>query len=239
LIRLADFFRLYADEVSVVQPRFRDRATTIDFGCALKLKSNLKLFSYHGTPVFAHWSVLLAFPIALASQQSFLGALVAQAAFLVLMLAHELGHAFVARRQRLPVFSIWLYAIHGSCHHGMPRRASAEVAVAWGGVAAQAILLLLALLFAKGMSFTGGIPGALAPAFEVWIPINMLVAFCNLLPIPPLDGAKAWRFVPSAYAAAINRLKSSRRPRAKRVAPSSERVVSIESHRARKRVSNK
>jgi Zn-dependent protease len=189
------------------------------------LRSNIKLFSFHNTPVFAHWSVLLAFPIGWSTEKSFLGALVALAAFLVLMLAHELGHAFVARRLHLPVFSLHLYAVHGSCVYGAPRRESQDIAVAWGGIAAQAVLFCLALLLAKGMSFTGGIPRTLAPAFDVWVPINMLVAFCNLLPIPPLDGAKAWRFIPLGFSAIVTRIKSRTRHRP------AARVVSMELHR--------
>jgi hypothetical protein len=74
----------------------------------------MKLFTYQGAPVIAHWTVLLAFPLGWAVQGSLLGALVAQVAFLVLMLAHELGHAFVASRLRLPIVSLHIYAIHGA-----------------------------------------------------------------------------------------------------------------------------
>jgi hypothetical protein len=73
----------------------------------------MKLFTYQGAPVIAHWTVLLAFPLGWAVQGSLLGALVAQVAFLVLMLAHELGHAFVASRLRLPIVSLHIYAIPG------------------------------------------------------------------------------------------------------------------------------
>jgi hypothetical protein len=55
--------------------------------CAVNLRKELKLFTFHGAPVFAHWTVLLAFPFGWAIEKSILGALVAQAAFFVLMLA--------------------------------------------------------------------------------------------------------------------------------------------------------
>lgn len=198
--------------------------------CAVKIRKELKLFTFHGAPVLAHWSVLLAFPLGWAIEKSFLGALVAQAAFLVLMLAHELGHAFVARRLRLPVYSIELYAIHGLCRHGAPHREGADVAIAWGGVLAQGILFALALLLAKGLNVSGGIPRTLAPAFDVWVPLNMLIAFCNLLPIPPLDGAKAWRVIPLGFST-LRRLATQRTRRR----PSAGRVVSMELHRISKR----
>jgi Zn-dependent protease len=194
----------------------------------VKVRKELRLFTYHGAPVVAHWSVLLAFPIGWSIQKSIIGALVAQVAFLALMLAHELGHAFVARCFRLPIHSLELYAIHGLCRHGAPRRERQAVAIAWGGVAAQGAVFALALLLAKGLNLSGGIPRALAPAFDVWVPANMLIAFCNLLPIAPLDGAKAWRFVPFFLSGLVRRIRSwCRRPAA--------RVVSMELRRIGKR----
>jgi Zn-dependent protease len=195
----------------------------------LKLHSNVRLFKFHNASVYAHWTVLLAFPLGWATEKSLLGALVAQAAFLALMLAHELGHAFVARLCGLPVRSLHLYAIHGLCSYGAPRRESQDIGVAWGGIAAQAGVFFVALLLAKSMSLTGGIPRSLAPAFDVWVPINMLVAFCNLLPIPPLDGAKAWRFIPLTSRAimALVKARTRRKP--------SARVVSMELHRISKK----
>lgn len=195
----------------------------------MRVRRELKLFSYHGTPVVAHWSVLLAFPLGWAIEKSILGALVAQGAFLVLMLAHELGHAFVARRLRLPVYSLELYAVHGLCRHGAPRHERSAIAVAWGGVAAQGAVFALALLLAKGLNLSGGIPRTLAPAFDVWVPANMLIVFCNLLPIPPLDGAKAWRFVPLVLSSLVRRVRSRKRR------PPAERVVSLELRRIGKR----
>jgi len=54
-------------------------------------------------------------------------------------------------------------------------------------------------------------------AFDVWVPANMLIAFCNLIPIAPLDGAKAWRFVPLFLSDLVRRIRSWRRPPATRV----------------------
>ena len=145
------------------------------------------------------------------------------------MLAHELGHAFVARRLHLPVYSLRIFAIHGTCTYGPPRRETQDILVAWGGVGAQAVLFLLALALAKAFALTGGIPRTLSAAFDVWVPTNMLIAFCNLLPIPPLDGAKAWRFIPLGVRALVGRVRSRvrRRPAA--------RVVSTELSRIGKR----
>jgi membrane-associated protease RseP (regulator of RpoE activity) len=58
----------------------------------------------------------------------------------------------------------------------------------------------------------------------------MLIAFCNLLPIPPLDGAKAWRLIPLGFST-LRRLAKQRTRRR----PSARRVVSKELHRISKR----
>ena len=159
--------------------------------------------------MLVHWSVLLAFPFAWALKKDVVGALIVQGIFLVLMLAHELGHAFAARWFRLPVFSIRLYAIHGVCIHGPSRTKGEEIAIAWGGVAAQALLFLAALGLTKALSISSGVPRFLEPALEVLVPINLLIAFCNLLPIAPLDGSKAWRFIPLALRRIVARIKSA------------------------------
>ncbi len=195
----------------------------------MKIRSNFEVFKVYRAPVFAHWTVLLAFPIGWAIEKSILGAVVAQVAFLVLILAHEIGHAFVAHLCGLRVHSLRLFAFHGACIYGAPRREASNIAVAWGGVAAQAVLFFMALLIAKVFSLTGGIPQALSPAFDVLVPVNMLVAFCNLLPFPPLDGAKAWRFIPRGISAAVARVR-------KRIPPDeTKKVVSKELNRISKK----
>jgi Zn-dependent protease len=129
------------------------------------------------------------------------------------------------------VYSIELYPVHGLCRYGASRHESSSIAVAWGGVAAQTALFALSLLLAKGLSLSGGIPHTLAPAFDGWVPINMLIAFCNLLPISSLDGAKAWRFIPLGFSSLARRVSS----RVRRRQPPVTQVVSMELHRIDKR----
>ena len=182
----------------------------------MNLRKSFKLCTFRGAPVLAHWSVLIAFPFCWFVEKSVTGALIAQAAFLGLMLVHELGHALMAVRLRLTVYSIHLYAVHGLCVLEAPRSEAEHIAVAWGGVVAQAALFVGALATLKTINLIGQVPGALEPLFAVWVPTNMLIAFCNLIPIPPLDGATAWRFLPTACSAAAERLQRlSRNRRAK------------------------
>ncbi len=165
----------------------------------MRTPSSLHVFSLAGVPVLVHWTVLLALPVAWAATQGVARAGAACMAFLVLMLAHEVGHAVVARRFGTRVFLIQLCLIHGRCVFEVPRSSSAAIAISWGGVAAQAVLFTAAVLAAKFVrSDSGGLPAPASAALAVFIPINLLVLFVNLLPIPPLDGATAWRVVPAA-----------------------------------------
>lgn len=110
---------------------------------------------------------------------------------LALMIAHEMGHAILARRYRLRVVSIDVTPIGGACQlEGDPTLHEAAV-VAWGGVLAQAVLLVVALL-ARPL-FHVVTFGVLDDVFDILIRSNLILMALNLLPIEPLDGATAWR----------------------------------------------
>jgi stage IV sporulation protein FB len=73
-------------------------------------------------------------------------------------------------------------------------------------------------------------PTLLQPLFFVWIPFNILVAIHNLIPIPPLDGAKAWHVVRLAW-----RWLSARTFQHRKVpASTAAKVVSLELRRISK-----
>ena len=65
--------------------------------------------------------------------------------------------------------------------------------IAWGGVAAQAALLLITL----GVVLAFGYPsfGPLRTLASAFIYTNAFLIALNLVPIPPLDGAEAWPLV--------------------------------------------
>lgn len=159
----------------------------------MKASWHIEMFKVRGVPVVVHLSVLAAFPIAWIGSKSIVAGSVGFVAFLLLMLVHELGHAFVARRCGLEVLSIYLYPFHGLCMFEMPKSRAAAIAVAWGGVGAQAVLFALADALQKLLALGGvDLPAVVWPAFFVWVPINVLIAFCNLMPVAGLDGATAW-----------------------------------------------
>ncbi len=66
--------------------------------------------------------------------------------------------------------------------------------LAWGGVIAQAVLLVVTL----GVVAITGRPGSpfAAELVGAFIGPNLSAILFNLLPIPPLDGAEAWKILP-------------------------------------------
>ncbi|MGZ5074378.1 MAG: hypothetical protein ACXWBL_14650, partial [Usitatibacter sp.] len=135
-------------------------------------------------PVSMHWTVL----ITIAWLYLWLGDLVATAiafaAFFVLLVVHEMGHVAVLRRRKIPVESITLYGIHGRTAHGYASPGD-EILVAWGGVAAQLVLLALALAAGYTLDFSS-LPAAAAgagPILFVFVKLNIFVMVIALLPI--------------------------------------------------------
>ena len=150
-----------------------------------------------GIRVMLHWSVLIGLPICLIVTRSLPGGLLAFCAFGLILLAHEAGHAFVARRLGLRVLGISAYFVHGQCLVEQPRSEREEVAFAWGGVLGQAALFACTGSFAY-LSYLVGprIPDVLDPAFMVLNGATIFIAGFNLLPHPKLDGGTAWRRFP-------------------------------------------
>ncbi len=122
-------------------------------------------------------------------------ALLATAAFYGSLLAHELGHALVARRHGIRVNRIVLWMLGGvaQLERDTPdSRAELEVAVAGPAVSfgLAAVGAVVALLFAViGVS-------ALIVATVAWLAgINALLGAFNLLPAFPLDGGRILRAI--------------------------------------------
>lgn len=152
---------------------------------------------WRGVPVFFHWSILLWIPWSVWQNMNFFWAAVTFPAFVLLMCAHELGHALAAKFRRVNVESIKLFVLHGQCEHEPPYHEEDDVFIAWGGVLAQ--LVILALAVAGKYLLLSLLPPAyylLFPLFYVFINANLTLAILNLIPIQPLDGYTAWCVFP-------------------------------------------
>ncbi len=110
--------------------------------------------------------------------------------FLLSILGHELGHAFLAKRHDIHVDGISLWILGGVAK--LSRQAQtpkAEFEIALAGPLASLIIGLTfsgAALVARSQDIVG--PG---PAVVAWLGIvNVLIAASNLLPASPLDGGR-------------------------------------------------
>ena len=78
------------------------------------MKRLTEIMQIKRVPVYTHWSVLLiAALILLGALERPLETIVAWSAFFSVILIHECGHMFVARRKGFKVWAIELYPIHG------------------------------------------------------------------------------------------------------------------------------
>jgi Zn-dependent protease len=142
-----------------------------------------------------HWSVLVVVALlALVSIRSPIYAAVAIASYLGIIVIHEAGHAWVARRLGYGVDAIHVSFLHGYCTHDMPYNETDHVLIAWGGVAAQLVVAIPVLTVAT--IFDRQDFGYAAPAIAFLGYVNIVIALANLAPAPGFDGRIAWRVVP-------------------------------------------
>ncbi len=122
-------------------------------------------------------------------------ALVTAVAYIGSLLAHELAHSLVARRNGLEVEGITLWLLGGvSRLQGEVAGPGAEIRVAGVGplvslVSGGAFMLVAWLLHAAGV-------GGVVVAALAWLGgINLLLAVFNVIPAAPLDGGRLLRAV--------------------------------------------
>jgi Zn-dependent protease len=148
----------------------------------------LHLFFWRDVPIKLHWTVLaLALIGILSGRYSAFGLL----GIVVIILAHELGHAVLAKRFRLRVLQILIHPFGGECIHEATQNDRQRVIIAWGGVAAQAALFCIAVVVAEAIDLRP-FP-ALRDFLMTLIGHNFVMAVFNLLPMRPLDGSTAWK----------------------------------------------
>jgi Zn-dependent protease len=153
-----------------------------------------------GVPLRLHWTL----PVGML----LLGGLspLVWLAFTALVLAHEAGHALLVRRYRLHVLSIDLTGFGGATRWAGHATEHQKSVIAWGGVAAQAVLLVAALAaFVVAGPPTSSMGHALS---SVFIRSNLFIIALNLLPMAPFDGADAWK-LPARF---IERLRGGGGP---------------------------
>ena len=169
------------------------------------MREGVRLGHVAGVRLSAHWSlvvvvvvvaagldrgILPAMSPGLSGDWYALAALVTSVAFVVTIVAHEIGHAVVAGRQGLAVHGVVIWALGGVTNIG-GEAASPMAELTLSGVGPAVSLLLGAGLVGLGLAArTAGSPALLAGAL-VWLgALNVLLAALNALPASPLDGGR-------------------------------------------------
>jgi Zn-dependent protease len=148
-----------------------------------------------GAPIFVHWSVfLIAGTGGLLAIASPIHAVLFIGCYLAIIFAHEFGHALVANRLGYRVDSIVVTFWHGWCRYEQPDTEWEDVLIAWGGVTAQGVIAVPALLVALILGDRDW--GYLTAVVVLLGYLNPVWAMANLLPGDHTDGRLAWRIVP-------------------------------------------
>jgi Zn-dependent protease len=118
--------------------------------------------------------------------------LITSALFFASVLAHELGHSWLAIRDGIPVRGITLFIFGGVAQiEREPRSPLSEFRIA---IAGPLVSLSLAALFGVMFVLDRQIPLLAAPS-EYLMRINFILALFNLIPGFPLDGGRVLRAI--------------------------------------------
>lgn len=169
------------------------------------MREGVRLGRVAGVQLSAHWSlavvvvvvaaaldrgILPAFSPGLGGGWYASAALVTSVAFVVTIVAHEIGHAVVAGRQGLPVHGVVIWALGGVTNIG-GEAATPRDELALSGVGPAVSLVLGGGLVGLGLAArAAGSPPLLAGALAWLGALNILLAVLNALPASPLDGGR-------------------------------------------------
>ncbi|MFI7427456.1 site-2 protease family protein [Micromonospora sp. NPDC049836] len=172
------------------------------------MRASFRLGRVAGVPVGVNWSVLVIFLLiawGLAANQfpraypdrpvvAYVAAgLAAAVVFFLGLLAHEVAHAVVAKRNGIEVEGITLWLFGGVSElKGEARDPGAELRIAGVG---PLVSLIIGLFFGAiaVLLAVAGAHGLLLGAVSWLAGINVLLAVFNVLPAAPLDGGRVLR----------------------------------------------
>lgn len=149
----------------------------------------LTVGSWDRAPIRIHWTTPLTAFVLGAGRW----APVFWLAYALVVLTHEIGHALMVRRVGGTVTSIEVTGWGGQCQWSGDPTSFEDALVAGGGVLAQAVLFVVILL----LFIVTGHPQSelILELVEAMVGVNLVLLLLNLIPIGPLDGARAWPLV--------------------------------------------
>ena len=169
------------------------------------MNGNLRIGSLFGIPFYVNvsWFLILALITWDYGQQfgSLPLGLVSALLLFASVLAHELGHSLVARRQGIPVNSITLFIFGGLATLGEESKTPAGAF--WVAIAGPLVSLCLFVAL-TAVRLVTDVSGNLANVLGLLAAINLALALFNLLPGLPLDGgnvlkAIVWKITGKPY----------------------------------------
>jgi len=145
-----------------------------------------------GIPTYVHWS----FPVGGLVTAAILGDLSAitsvstVAAYVALIMFHELGHALFAFRGGARVHAFVVTAGGGFCAADLPACYRAQLLFLAGGLLAQLCLFMVTVLLISVLGSPSSRPmGAFALVFTL---VNAIIFLANVFPYGNNDGARIW-----------------------------------------------
>jgi Zn-dependent protease len=179
------------------------------------MNGNIRLGKLFGIPFFVNpsWFLVLglvtlsygdglaaAFPSLLTGVPLILGLVTGLLVF-ASVLAHELGHSFVAMRQGIAVRSISLFLFGGVA--SLEKESETPADAFWVAIAGPAVSFLLFGLLTLGNDLIS-LPAPLAAIISVLATVNLTLGVFNLIPGLPLDGgnilkAIVWKVTGNPY----------------------------------------
>ena len=179
------------------------------------MNGTIRVGNLFGIPFYIHPSWFLVLGLVTWSYSSGLGAqfpllsgglalllgLMTALLLFASVVAHELGHSFVAKAQGIDVKSITLFIFGGLASLEKESKTPAEAF--WVAIAGPLVSLLLFAIFIA-IGFGTVTSGPLAAIIGVLASVNLALALFNLIPGLPLDGgnilkALVWKITGNPY----------------------------------------
>ncbi len=154
-----------------------------------------------GLVTWSYSSGLMAqFPLLSGELALLLGLMTALSLF-ASVVAHELGHSFVAIRQGIDVKSITLFIFGGLA--SLEKESKTPASAFWVAIAGPIVSLVLSGLF-TAISFGTTASAPFTAIFALLASVNLALALFNLIPGLPLDGgnilkALVWKITGNPY----------------------------------------
>ena len=160
---------------------------------AVGVLSQFTLFKLRGIPVQVHFSLGLAFVI-MVYQWGVWG-LPAGVVLFSSVLAHELGHAMMARRLGISTRSIHLHLLGGTAAISEnPDSPADEIMIAAAGPVVSLGLAALGFAASGILGLTSSMTlTSLSGVFSFFGAVNLMLGLFNLIPALPMDGGRIFR----------------------------------------------